>query len=739
MIGHRDGIVFAHAYGQRAIVPTPETMTLDTIFDLASLTKPFTATLLMQLVARGRVALDAPAATYLPELQKHGHAAITVRQLLVHTAGLAAENPLGDYEHGRDAALAAIFASRQLTPAGSRFHYSDLDYVVLGALIERVTGEPLEQLAGRELFTPLGMHDTGFRPAPALRPRIAPTEIPDDVRKRIDVAARTEPVIRGDVHDPRAFLLGGVAGNAGVFTTARDLSRFAQAMLAGGALEGTRVLDATTLATMTTPQFLSDGDTVRALGWDMQSEYSGLRGKRLSYRAFGHGGFTGTSLWIDPEQDLFVILLSNRVHPHGKGHVIKLAGELADLAAERFGRALEPAGCDALAGHVETGIDVLRAQGFALLAGKRIGVVANDASRAHDGARTIDLLHDAPGVHVVSLFAPEHGLDHAREGAVADTTDDGSALTVHSLYGKTRKPTAAMLHGLDAIVFDLQDVGVRFFTYASTLRGVLEACSKANVAVFVLDRPDPLGAARVDGPMPDDGHESFVNYHALPLIHGMTLGELARMLNEERHLNARLTVIDMRGYARELSFGRTGQPWSAPSPNLPTLDALELYPALALIEGTNVSVGRGTDRPFGVVGAPWIDASALLRRLSDGQLPGISLSVVDFTPTRDRYAGQLCHGLSLQVVDHRRFQALRTGFTLAAALLSLHREAFRAGEMSALIGHTQTMDALLAGAPFEQLARGWLLDLMRFSVRRARFLAYPSCDARPLVVAPAKE
>ncbi|HEX2678340.1 MAG TPA: exo-beta-N-acetylmuramidase NamZ domain-containing protein, partial [Polyangiales bacterium] len=570
-IGHRDGLVFLRAYGNRAVVPEVEPMTLDTIFDLASLTKPLTATLIMKRVEQGVVQLDEHASKYLPELAAH-HGDVTVRELLLHTGAFAAENSLSDYQKGREAALAAIFRSRALSKR-HEFHYSDLGYVVLGALLERVSNDSLDALAQRELFTPLHMRDTRFRPDASLRPRIAPTEVPDSVRKRIDPAAAAgEPVIRGDVHDPRAFLLGGVAGNAGAFTTASDLARFAQMLLSGGALDGVRVLRADTLAQMTAPSFVGTHDAVRALGWDMRSEYSGLRGTQLSYRAFGHGGYTGTSLWVDPDQDLFVIVLSNRVHPSGDGHMIKLAGEIADIASRHFARRPRPASCAALAGHVETGIDVLRAQDFAPLAGKRIGVVANDSSRTRDGLRTVDVLRQAKNVKLVALFAAEHGLDHSRHGLIADGADAATSLPVRSLYGKTKKPTPEMLRDVDAIVFDLQDVGVRFFTYLSTLRLILEAAAKQHVEVIVLDRPNPIGADVVEGALLEKASESFVGYHELPLRHGMTAGEIARMLIDERKIKAKLTVIAMRGYARELDYEQTGLRWYAPSPNLPDLD-----------------------------------------------------------------------------------------------------------------------------------------------------------------------
>ncbi len=727
-VGHRDGLVFLRAYGERALVPAHESMSIDTVFDLASLTKPIvTATLLMQLVEAGRVQLDTALETLMPELHGHPLGAATVRQLLLHESGMQTENSLRDYAGGKISALAKITSLRLLAPPGQRFIYSDLGFIVLGALVERISGESLDGLARRRIFVPLGMHDTRFRIPPSLLSRVAPTEVPDDVRKRIDPKASHEAVIRGDAHDPRAFLLGGVAGNAGLFSTAADLARFARMLLGGGALDTARVLTPASVDAMSTPHFL--GDVARGLGWDMRSRYSGLRGHGLSARAFGHGGYTGTSLWIDPERDLFVLLLSNRVHPHDQGHVIHLAGEIADVAARYTGQAPYPASCAHWAGAVQSGIDVLRQQDFAALAHKRIALVANGASRARDGTRSIDLLHAAKNVELVAVFAPEHGVQSVREGAIDDATDAATGLPVFSLYGSTHRPTPQMLHNLDAVVFDLQDVGARFYTYLSTLRQIMEAAAEQHVEVFVLDRPNPLGAFAVEGPVLDRGIDSFVNYHSLPIRHGMSAGEIALLMNDERSIHAKLTIIRMQGYRRELGFAETGLPWFAPSPNLPTADAALLYPATGLLEGTNLSVGRGTEKPFALLGAPWVDAGRLVTKLGAAHLPGARFTATHFTPKSDRYAGKICHGVLIEVTNARAFLPVRTGLTLAHELLGLHPRAFYMAELGKLVGDPAVLAALLRGVEVSDLEALLEPGLQRFEARRNRHLLYPNCDS----------
>jgi len=335
-IGRQSGIIFLHAFGFRSVLPEKEPMTEDTVFDLASLTKPIaTATSLMVLADQGKIDLDDRASRYVPEFAARGKSAITIRQLLTHVSGLPSETALDDYEHGRAEAIRRIAALSLKAAPGTRFTYSDIGFLILEEVVRRVTGTDLASFAETAVFRPLGMKQTGFLPSSTDRTRIAPTE------------QRKGAWIRGEVHDPRAFRLGGVAGNAGLFSTAQDLARYARMLLGSGVLEDARVLSVPATAKMLAPHDVPGG--IRALGWDMQSAYSNNRGTSLSRRAVGHGGYTGTSLWLDPEQDLFVIFLSNRVHPDGKGSINALAGAIATLAGSTLGRAVsEPPSAAAL-------------------------------------------------------------------------------------------------------------------------------------------------------------------------------------------------------------------------------------------------------------------------------------------------------------------------------------------------------------------------------------------------------
>jgi len=713
-VGDSRGTRYIHAFGQRSLLPARETMTKDTIFDLASLTKPVaTATAIGLLVDEGKLTLDTRVAHHLKGFGAHGKAKITVRQLLLHAGGLPAVTRRADFERPRDTALHGLRAVVPERPPGDAFLYSDTGYLVLGALVEHVAGMRLDHYLADRLFGPLGTEDLRFGVSADRIERTAPTE------------ERDERPIRGAVHDPRAYRLGGIAGNAGLFGSAADLARFARLMLGRGSLDGRRVLSDKTFEALTASHRV--GDAIRTPGWDRDSPLSRLRGSLLSETAFGHGGFTGTSLWIDPERDLFVVFLSNRVHPEGKGNVIRLIGEVTDAVMRGWMPRMADLECDIPRGETLAGIDVLVRDGFAQLRGRRVGLVINAASRTRDGRRTIDALHEAQDVELKALFTPEHGLDASAEGRVAGGRDRRTGLPIHSLFGRTRTPTAAMLAGIDTLVFDLQDVGARFFTYMSTLLRLLEVASERPLRVVVLDRPNPLGGLTVEGPVLDEGIETFVNYHRLPVRHGMTAGELAGLLRAQRGLSAELQVVWMAGYRRDFLFADTGLPWRAPSPNLPTQLSALLYPATALLESTNISVGRGTDHPFEWLGAPWLDAEAMAATLTQADRAGVSFTPARRTPRSAVHRGRPCRGLRLSVTDPRGYRAVRTGYSIAGALRSSHPDRWETADLPRMVGHRASTDGLAAGAQWAQLRSAFQPELSAFERARSTSLHYPSC------------
>lgn len=692
VIGRHDEVLFERAYGWRAILPARAPMTAETVFDLASLTKPIaTAMSVMILVDRGKIGLDARASTYVPELS--GMPPFTVRQLLTHTSGLSAATPLREGSTDHSDLIRRIASSKLKARPGERLLYSDVGFIVLGEIVRRVSGKSLATFAAEEVFAPLGMTETGFLPPAELRSRAAPTELRDG------------GFMQGEVHDPRAFALGGVAGHAGVFSTARDMSRFARAMLQRGALDGHRVLGEDTFERFVARQETSG----RALGWDIDSASSTHKSPRLSPRAFGHGGYTGTAVWIDPERDLFVVFLSNRVHPDGKGAVHSLVSEVATLAASSV--------------EVNTGIDVLRAESFERLRGTRVGLVTNAGAKARDGVSTVDVLRAAPGVELAAIFTPEHGLSGQREGHIADAAYGD--LPVRSLYGERFAPTPQDLAGIDTIVVDLQDVGVRFYTYASTMKRAMKVAADHHLRFVVLDRPNPIGGIEVQGPvLADADAKGFVNHHALPLRHGMTMGELARLFSHDEKIEVALEIVRMTGWRRRDSFPRTGLSWSAPSPNLRTMRAVELYPAVGLLESTNVSVGRGTDSPFELVAAPWMDGEAVARRLAERGVDGVTFEPTEVTPTSGVHAKQRCHGVRVRVTDSARFEPIRTALALALALREVHPNDWSFDGMEKMLRWRPAMAAIRAGGTLAEIEATWTGALAAFRGHRERFLLY---------------
>src|SRR4051812_2951946 len=607
-------------YGDRAVAPQSERMTKDTIFDLASLTKVVATTpAIMLLVERDQVKLDEPAVTYIPEFKANGKEQITVHHLLTHVSGLAPDVPLTSPWSGYAKGIELACAEKPINPAGTFFRYSDINLLVLGEIVHRVSGKTLDAFVKSELFEPLKMTETGFLPAKSSR--IAPTEREKD----------SGQILRGTVHDPTARRMDGVAGHAGLFSTAADLARYARMLLNQGELDGVHIFKPATVKLMTSVQSPPSVEGRRGLGWDIDSGYSRPRGDVFPLGSYGHTGFTGTSLWIDPFSRTFWIFLSNRVHPDGKGNVLPLQKALGTLIAESLSDfnfaavvgALPPAvGSTNIAAEVLNGIDVLERNGFSMFKGKRLGLVTNHTGRNRLRQHTIELFMKHPEVQLKVLFSPEHGLYGAADELVSDTVDKKTGLPVFSLYGTNRAPTLEQLKGLDALIFDIQDIGCRFYTYTATMALCMEAAGKAGIQFVVLDRIDPINGVTIEGPILT-AKTSFVAAHDIPLRYGMTIGELAQMYKAERKLNVALHVVPVEGWKRSEWFDETGLPWTNPSPNMRSLTEAILYPGVGLLEMMALSVGRGTGTPFELVGAPYIDDLALPGELNKVHLRGV--------------------------------------------------------------------------------------------------------------------
>ena len=730
LVGRGDDVLFVRAYGWRRIVPDQAPMTVETIFDVASLTKPFGTTLaVMSLVERGAVKLDAPVGRYLPEFRKPAFAQVTIQRLLTHSGGFQAIPPTGSVKPAVADTMKAFARLALDYPPGTGTQYSDMGFIVLGEVVRRVAGQPLDRYLERTVFKPLGLRDTGFHPPASIRDRIASTEWANG------------KMLVGEVHDPRARVLGGVAGHAGMFSTVGDLSRICRMLVGGGTLNGRRVLKADTVQRMWTRT--TDGSGSRALGWDVSSVFARSMLPFFPTESPIHTGFTGTSVMIDPRTASYVLLLTNRVHPNGGGAAkirelrVRVA---AAVGATLFGSADLPLSegdspwpaadgaverrSDAPPEPVRTGLDVLARQNFAPLTGYSVGLVTNQTGRDVSGRRAVDLLAAAPGVRLTAIFSPEHGITGDSNTEVGHGRDPITGIPVWSLYGSVKRPTAAMLKDVTLLLFDIQDVGARYYTYLTTLVYVMEEAARHRIPVVVLDRPNPITGRYVEGPLMDLDLASFTAPHPIPVRTGMTIGEFGRMAAAERKIPVSLTVIPLENWERGRWYDETGLPWINPSPNIRSVTQALLYSGVGLLEATNLSVGRGTEAPFEVVGAPWIEPQGLAAALNDLRLPGVRFEAVTFTPTSDVYARSACGGVRLLVTDREAIRPVTVGLSLARVLRERYRDQYKPEGIQNLLVNRSTMWAFLRGEPLPRVIAWAEMARTSFLNRRASYLIY---------------
>jgi uncharacterized protein YbbC (DUF1343 family)/CubicO group peptidase (beta-lactamase class C family) len=779
VVGHKGKIVYRKAYGNRSLVPTVEKMTVDTIFDVASLTKPIaTATSIMILVERGDLRLNDTIGKFIPEIEDEAAKRVTIQQLLTHTSGYRPDFDLGEKWTGRDGMLAALYKEKLRNPPGTRFVYSDIGFIVLGEIANRIGGKSLLGYSGENIFNKVGASQTSFWQA-FQDTRGTHIAYPKELGDKLKLTAPTEnikgqnnylgsrfvgseeegnKILRGQVHDPTSFRMGGIAGHAGLFSTADDLARYCQMILNGGVLDGRRILSAQTVARMTAPYVVSEDGATRGLGWDMNTSFSQNRGEFFPLGSFGHTGFTGTSVWIDRVSQTFVVFLSNRVHPDGKGDVTPLRARVATVVASaiedtpiekfreaeadynaivaaqipKFKQLVESANLqnqsqirNPKSEIVLNGIDVLEKENFKSLEGLRIGLVTNQTGRNLDGKPTIDVLKEARNVQLVALFSPEHGirglLDQEK---ISDSTDEKTGLPIYSLYGETRRPKPEQLQNLDAIVFDIQDIGARFYTYISTLKNVMEEAAKAKKTVIVLDRVNPTNGTDVEGSIADADKLSFIAAHPISVRHGMTVGELAQMFNAEDKIGADLKIVKMQNWSRQMWFDETNQTWINPSPNMRSLTQATLYPGIGLLETTNLSVGRGTDTPFEIIGAPWLDGRKLAVYLNARNLSGVRFVPVKFKPNASVFKDENLGGINIIITDRRTFKPVRVGIEIAVALRKLFPADWKADNYNRLLVSAEIFELVKRADAPEEIEKFWQAKLDEFKKRRAAFLIY---------------
>lgn len=724
LIGHNGRIIYRKAFGWRSLEPKREPMTIDTIFDLASLTKVVaTTTSVMRLVELGKVRLNDPVARYMPEFAVNGKQDITVRQLMIHYSGLAPDIELGRIPNDYHAALQVAFGEKPIVPPGTTFIYSDTNFIVLGALVEQVSGMSLDKYTQAHIFLPLMMSHTRFLPPSSWRSKIAPTEY--DERGNM---------LRGVVHDPRARRMGGVCGHAGLFSTADDLSRFARALL-----EGNKLLSRLTIEKMTTPQQPPTALAVRGLGWDIDSPLSSNRGELLPVGSFGHTGWTGTSLWIDPTTSTYIIILTNSVHPRGEGNVISLRAKVATAVAASLHlsipekenlRLAKLTGYNEAAaaarhvqvrtGDVRTGIDVLEANNFALDAFhsseiKRIALLATEGATDIHGRLTIDVLSHAPGTALAAIFNIGEQAESAATHAQENTLNTGPQMYgVCNSKGEISIPDD-VLASVNALFVDVQDSGTYGGLCDLNLEYVLRKAATTKTEIIILDRPNPLTGAYIQGPSFTSGSQSY----PLPARHGMTLGELATMLKTEENIDAPLTIVPMQGWMRGDWFDSTSLPWTNVPPGLHNFDETLLYSGFSLLSETNISLGLGTNMPFEVLGAPWVDSRQLSMYLNSRYIAGVRFIPRAFTPNFGPFAGQACGGVNVIVLDRTVLNPPQLAVEVASAVHQLYPRQYQLGQGSKF---------LLGDAPLEQepatVAAKWNDSIASFEQVRQKYLLY---------------
>ncbi len=741
LVGQNERILYRKAFGHRALVPEREPMTIDTVFDLASLTKVVaTTTSIMQLVDAGRISLGDSVTRYLPQFKRHGKSGITVKHLLTHMSGLRPGiNPTRGWR-GYRAAIEQIMDDVPVTPPGQNIVYSDVNFILLGEIVRRVSGVSLDRFAHQHLFKPLGMRDTMYHPAAKIRSRIAPTE--RCWKGGRPCGGPDGTMLRGLVHDPSARRMGGSPGHAGLFSTVDDLSIFCRMLLGNGALGQTRILSPATIADMISPSTPLNNGYLRGLGWSLDTTCND--GNRNPSRLpIDHSGFTGTKLWLHPETGRYVVFLSSRLHPNGKGDVFDLREHVITVAASAAagqGTSAElPAKTDTAnlgpqnllpeinhpRGRVLSGLDILQAENFRQIRGRKIGLLTNQTGRTREGVSAIDILARTANLELMTLFSPEHGIRGIRDDRVPSSRDKKTGRTIHSLYGKRLRPTPEMLSGIDTVVVDLQDIGARFYTYMTTMAYMMESAAKQKIKVMVLDRPNPVNGLQIEGPILEQKFIGFTGYFPMPVRHGLTMGELALLFNAENEIAVDLTVVKMKDWRRRYWFDETGLSWVNPSPNIRNLIQATLYPGIGAIEGTPLSVGRGTTTPFEQIGAPWIDGVQLAAALNARNLVGVRFYPVSFTPQSSKYAGQKCQGVYILVTDRRSFRPVRLGLEVAALLHRLYPEKYRLEEEENLLGSERVLNQILAGEDPAGIANAWQADETHWQQLRRRYLLYP--------------
>jgi len=712
LVGDQTTTVFHEAFGMRQLRPKLLPARKETPYDLASLTKVVaTATAVLLLRDEGKLDIDAPVFGYVPI---PGFDRFTMRQCLTHTAGLVPGKPYYKEASSLNQMLQR-YAERELEfRPGTRRVYSDVGFMILGKVVEMVAQQPLDQFCAQRIFTPLGMARTAFNPPKDWAATCAATEH----------CAWRRCVMIGAVHDENAYAVGGVAGHAGLFGTAADLARFCRGLLGGRILRHDTVAEIARVGQV--PVFPWQG-----LGWNVDPWASGTEGFLPARTAIGHTGWTGTSIWMDVATGRFVILLSNTCHPSRKNrHNGTLRGIFHQSVARRFYPEQS---------NTHTGLDRLVWSGFRAVQGQRLGLLTNQAGVDQLSRPLLQVLALEPAAKIHIVFSPEHGFRGQAEAGEAVASEAGSVRVV-SLYGKRKRPSAAELAEISLFVIDLPDVGSRYYTYMATMLECLRACAEAGKPVLVLDRPNPVGGAVLEGPVAEQTG-SDVCCAPIPVRHGMTMGELALFFSKTllADKKLKLSVSGLDNWSPDRLFDRCALPWTPPSPNIPTAQTALLYVGLCLFEGTNLNEGRGTDIPFHVVGAPWLDAASVITQIPPEEHVGCVLKPALYVPkpipgkaSHPRFEKKLCRGVQVSIEDPAKVRSFTLALALLGAIRRLHPNQFQWNDrFDVLAGTPKIRAAIERGEGPAQITAAFAPGLDAFNRARPRLYAEEAAAASP--------
>ncbi len=724
LVNWRGEDVFKKSFGSASLSDKRVPMRDNHRFDVASLTKVVaTITSVLILEEQGKIGLDDPVSKHLTAFKEADKKTITVRHCLTHTSGLPGFRRYYTEMKGRKAYLKAISSEKLSFAPGSKHGYSDLGFILLGFLVEEVSGETLDSFTRDHIFKPLGMKNTGFRPVGAKAASAKEFAATEFCKWR-------EKLMVGEVHDENAYALGGVAGHAGLFSTADDLSKFGQMLLQKGEWGGGRILSPGSVALLNRAQ-VPDIEPLQGFGWRLCPQEQSDSGFLGSPRSFGHTGFTGTSLWLDPDNQMVAVLLTNGIHPD------RTKGDIGKVRLD-FHRAITRAMGERVGPRVKTGLDILEAKKFKPLSGRRVAVVTNQTAINAHGEHLLDLLKEYPAIEVTAIFGPEHGVRGNVEAGAKVEDSAADSIPVYSLYGKNRKPTEEMGETFDLVLYDIQDVGARFYTYIWTLMSMMQFCAETGKPLIVIDRPNPLGGLKVEGPVLDERFASFVGMKPIALRYGLTIGELAVLFNKQGWLGdglkAKLKVIKMKGWGRSMLFPDTGLPWVPPSPNMPSWDTAMVYPGTCMFEGVSWSEGRGLTVPFETVGGPVVDSEKLAAELGELGLPGCTFLPVSFTPrslpgvvSEPKHKDKECGGVFIRVDDPETFQPVKTGLAILTTLKNSYPDShkWRTSHFDRLMGTDKVRLSIDAGADPNQISASWEADLKDFNEIREEVMLYP--------------